>query len=57
MRSIYDLQNKPGQTKEKFMSNEWSRKYKRYFNTYREYVDAMEHKVVFDEKMKIYKWV
>lgn len=50
------MRNKPGQTKEKFMSNEWSRKFKRQFNTYREYVEAMEHKVVFDEKMKIYKW-
>jgi len=55
-RGIYNFDNKPGQSKNNFLQNEWSKKYRRQFGSYREYLAAMESKAVLNPETQTYQW-
>lgn len=57
MRAIYNTDGKLGESKERFLSNQWSKYYRRRFNSYREYVAAMEGKIILDQETKTYKFI
>lgn len=52
----YDFSNKPGQSKNNFLQNEWSKKYRRRFASYRDYLAAMENKAVLNPETQTYQW-
>lgn len=55
-RAIYDFQNRPGQSKNRFLSNEWSKHYRRKFTSYRAYLAAMEPLAVLDPETNTYNF-
>lgn len=57
MRPIYNTNNEAGQSKNRFLQNEWSKHYRRKYNSYREYLAAMESKAVLNEETKTYKFI
>jgi hypothetical protein len=57
MRAIYNFTNKPGQSKENFLQNEWAKYYRRKYNSYQAYREAMESKAVLNEETKTYKFI
>jgi hypothetical protein len=56
MRAIYDFTNKPGQSKNRFLSNEWSKYYRRKYSSYAAYLKAIEPLVVLDEHTNTFKF-
>lgn len=50
------MTDKPGQSKERFLSNQWSKFYRRKFSSYKAYLAAMAEKVVLDEATQCFKF-
>lgn len=56
MRSIYNFTNKLGQSKARFLQNEWAKFYRRKFASYGAYLAAMESKAVINEQTQTYQF-
>lgn len=58
MKPIYDFENKSGHSKEKFLSNEWSKNkfYKKKYGTYQLYLAALGDQPKLNECTKIWSW-
>lgn len=50
-------QYSPGQSKEKFLQNEWAKCYRRKYTSYRAYREAMEPHAVLNEETQTYKFI
>src|SRR5690606_33637729 len=56
MRAIYDFTNKSGQSKARFLQNEWAKFYRRKFTSYHRYLAAMESKAILNEETQTYQF-
>jgi hypothetical protein len=57
MRALYNFDSKAGESKGRFLQNQWAKYYKKRFTSYREYQAAMESKAVLDQETQTYKFI